>query len=318
MKAEKQKYISVVFTLIAVLCGVIWAFTNLGYDCEYNMSMCFRFLNGDIMFLEMWEPHQSSVYLPAALMWIYMKICGTTTGIAVYLQICGILIRGGLSILLYRVLKDDLGQPVTYGMALLYFMVSPKDYAIPEFGNLQLWFSTLLFCCILTYFKTNRITYLILGAISLCLEVLAYPSCAIVLLGIIGILLLFSCPQEKGHLSVLGHLHCPGSTVGGIFCGDNRAAGLAGLPFWHAPARTLTYRDSNHKMDELWENLFGPDPGLPGSWQYRAYTLYVSPGTCRPEVGKPEEDMVLGIKLLHCFSGRFFCKHIEPGESLCL
>lgn len=204
MRSGKQRYVYTVFILVAVMCGVIWMITNVGYDCEYNISMSYRFLKGDKMFLEMWEPHQTSVYLPAFLMWIYMKVMGTTTGIVIYLQICGILIRGALSVLLYHVLKEDVDAHVIYAMALLYFMVSPKDYAMPEFGNLQLWFSTLLFCSVWTYFKTNKTGYLIAGAISLCLEVLAYPSCAIVLIGMIGIFKGYSAYKKRDILLFTG------------------------------------------------------------------------------------------------------------------
>ena len=71
-------------------------------------------LSGDRMFLEMWEPHQTSAFLTAALMWIYEKIFRTTTGIVLYLQVCGILIRGGIALLLYRALRRELEKPLAY------------------------------------------------------------------------------------------------------------------------------------------------------------------------------------------------------------
>lgn len=203
-----------IWTGLAAICGLIWSFTNFGYDCGYQLSMSYRFLQGDKLFLEMWEPHQMSVFLPAVLMWAYMGLFHTTTGIVLYLQVCGILIRGMLALCLYNVLRDDLDEPLAYGMGLLYFMLSPKDYAIPDFGNQQLWYITLLLCCLLSYLKKRKLRYLLGGAFALCLGVLAYPSCAILLFGVIFLLFIYS-PQRgrdilifTGVCAVLGAAFC--------------------------------------------------------------------------------------------------------------
>lgn len=217
MKSGKERYIYGIFTWMAVLCGVIWSFTNLGYDGEYQIAMSYRFLQGDRMFLEMWEPHQTSVFLPAALMWIYMKFFHTTTGIVLYLQICGVLIRGGIACLIYRMLRADLDRTLAYGIALLYFMVSPKDSALPEFSNMQLWYSTLLFCCLWSYLKKQKRYLLALAAICLCLEVLAYPSCAIVLVGAAGILKLYSAHGRRDIFIFAGICAGMGIAAGSYF-----------------------------------------------------------------------------------------------------
>lgn len=202
VKTVKNNSIYILFTLIAVGCGLVWSLTNLGYDGEYQIAMCNRLLQGDKMFLEMWEPHQTSAFLPAALMWPYIRILGTTTGIVVYLQICGILIRGALAFFVYKTLRGDLSRPISYGIALLYFMISPKDYALPEFSNQQLWFSTLLLCCLWNYLKSGRRYLLILSAGFLCLEVLAYPSCAIVFTGVVLLLNRYSPCRKRDILTV--------------------------------------------------------------------------------------------------------------------
>lgn len=204
LSSGRNRYVTISLTLMAALCGLIWAFTNLSYDGEYQIAMAYRLLQGDKMFLEMWEPNQTSIFLPAALMWIYMKLFHTTTGIALYLQVCGILIRGALAYLLYRTLRDDLDRPLAYGIALFYFMVSPKDYAIPEYGNLQLWYSTLLFCCLWTFLKKQKLYLLLLSALWLCLEALTYPSCAIVLFGIMLLLGFYTTHKRRDILLLTG------------------------------------------------------------------------------------------------------------------
>lgn len=199
---------------MAAICGLIWSFTNVGYDCGYQLSMAYRFLQGDRLFVEMWEPHQLSVFLPAALMWVYRSLFHTTTGIVIYLQMCGMLFRGALALLLYRVLRDDIDEPLAYGMGLLYFMLSPKDYAIPDFGNQQLWYLTLLLCGLVTYLKKGKLRYLFWGGISLCLGVMAYPSCALVLPGVVVLLYVYSPRRWRDILLFSGV--CAGA--GAAFC----------------------------------------------------------------------------------------------------
>lgn len=204
MSSGRNRYVYIFLTLMAAFCGLIWAITNLSYDGEYQISMAYRLLQGDKMFLEMWEPNQTSVFLPAALMWIYRKLFHTTTGIALYLQVCGILIRGALAYLLYRTLREDLDRPLAYGIGLLFFMVSPKDLATPEYSNIQLWYCTLLFCCLWTFLKKQKLYLLLLSALWLCLEALTYPSCAIVLFGVILLLAFYTTHKRRDILLLTG------------------------------------------------------------------------------------------------------------------
>lgn len=217
MRLKKREWSCLLFTMMAVCCGIIWAMTNLSYDGMYQISMSQRFLSGDKMILEMWEPHQTSVFLSAALMWVYETVFQTTTGIVLYLQVCGIVIRGAIAVLLYRIFRGDLGKSAAYRMALLFFMISPKDHALPEFSNMQLWYSALLFCCLYVYFKTGKRRLLAAAALFLCLEVLAYPSCLLVYPGVIALLLCFSQDKQRDIALFTGVCAGAGAVVAGYF-----------------------------------------------------------------------------------------------------
>lgn len=212
---NQNKTIRALLMFMAVCCGIVWSFTNLSYDGEYQIAMAYRLLQGDRLFVEMWEPHQTSSFLPAALMWIYLHLFRTATGIVVYLQICGILIRAAIAVCLYRTLRRSLDEPVAYAIGFLFFLLSPKDYALPDFSNQQLWYSTLLLCCLLTYLQKRKKPFLLLAALCLCLDVLAYPSCAVIYFGVLGILACYSSHRLRDMAVFTGI--CAG---GGIaFCG---------------------------------------------------------------------------------------------------
>ncbi|MCM1045360.1 MAG: hypothetical protein NC417_07605 [Candidatus Gastranaerophilales bacterium] len=217
MAWNKDRSVYIIFLGMALLCSLIWTFTSVSYDVEYQIAMAYRLLQGDKMILEMWEPHQTSIFLPAALMWIYRTLFHTTTGIVLYLQICGALIRCGVTWLLYRVLRGEWDQKSAFMAAMCYFMILPKDYVMPEFGNLQLWFATLFFCFLWMYLKEKKRLFLILGALSLCLDVLAYPSCAILLLGGILILLWYAEQGVLDSLILTGICAALGAVFGGYF-----------------------------------------------------------------------------------------------------
>lgn len=136
----------------------------MGYDIDeqYAISMSYRLLQGDFPVLDMWEPHQTSAFLISLLMVPYLAITGTVTGIVLYLRICGLLIHGGLSLLLYRFLiKGSLtdcpslkGNAISYPFLLtcIYFFSLPKLMFLPEFSNMQLWFLLLTILCLLKYY----------------------------------------------------------------------------------------------------------------------------------------------------------------------
>lgn len=93
------------------------------------------------------------VYEPVSY---YYRHCGIFTGVRNADSM-------GVAFCLYRVLREDFDEPLAYGMGLLYFMLSPKDYALPDFGNQQLWYTTLLLCGLLLYLKKGKLHYLLGG-----------------------------------------------------------------------------------------------------------------------------------------------------------
>lgn len=215
MKILKQKKIYWIYAVLLTMVSISFLFTNINYDAEYQLAMGLRLLKGDAMITQMWEPHQTSAFLCAILIKLYTSVTHTTTGIVLFTQAAGYLIRGSISILIYRGIKGLSDKEPALLAAMLYFLVSPKEVLTPEFGNMQLWFSTLLFLSLIHYFKTNKLRYLILGAVSLCLGVLSYPSIIITYAAVVIVLISYSQTAAKDIAVFTGVCAGIGGTFGG-------------------------------------------------------------------------------------------------------
>lgn len=169
----------------SVLAALKLIFFDYTMDEEYQLMMGYRTLRGDCLFREMWEPHQTSAFLCTGLMWLYKTVTGTYTGVLLYLRVCTTLIQIGLSLYLYRVLRQLLDKRFALLCALIYFNMVPKIIQIPDFSNMQLWFFTLTVLCLMRYNLSrekehaDRPWLVFAAGLGMALEVLAYPSCVI-------------------------------------------------------------------------------------------------------------------------------------------
>lgn len=201
-KMSKNKIFFGVMFLLAIGVNIKYIFCDMGIDSTYQVTMAYRLATGDLMFKHMWEAHQTSAFLCAFLIKIYLFLFKTTTGIVIYLQVLGVLIDGVISYLIYKVANaysDSKNE--AWVMAWLFFIISPKDVPIAEFANMQIWFSMLLGLMLYLFDKTRKKKYLVLTALNLCMVVLSYPSCVILVIGVA--LLLFWRKQIKAFFIVI-------------------------------------------------------------------------------------------------------------------
>ncbi len=180
----------IVLVIAAILMNIKYIFTDFGIDAEFQISMSYRLATGDIMFKEMWEPYQMSAFLCAFFIKIYLELFKTTTGIVLYLQVIGVLLDAGVAFYLYQTVRKHLNSEKTgFLMAWAFFLVAPKDIPIADYTNMQIWFSMLLCIFLFLHYKTGKKRFIVLASLSLCAAVLSYPSCLLLYLGVIGILL---------------------------------------------------------------------------------------------------------------------------------
>lgn len=178
--AKKVFYYSITFFLILLS---FWAtiktcFFNMNIDEEYAITLSCRILSKDRMFLEIWEPHQTSGFLTAGLCWIYQTLTGTSDYLVLYLRICGALLQAAISVFMYRTLRLSFSHFGALVSAVFFYNTLPKQIQTPEFSNMLVWFSVLAMLCLFRVCHSNRYRlWLVAAGVSLCGLVLAYPSC---------------------------------------------------------------------------------------------------------------------------------------------
>ena len=65
------KYLLLGASMVATVKIIFFGFD---IDEQYAVSMAYRLVQGDRMFLEMWEPHQTSAFFSAAFLWLYIQL----------------------------------------------------------------------------------------------------------------------------------------------------------------------------------------------------------------------------------------------------
>lgn len=199
MEKKGEKRIHLIMLIVAIALSLKYIFVDFGIDAGFHISMSYRLARGGIMFKEMWEPYQMSAFLCAFFIKIYMAIFHTTTGMVLYLQAIGVLLDAVVACLLYKVTNKYFHcSNIAFTMAWIFFLVSPKDVPLPEYANMQIWFSMLLCITMFLYYKTQKKRWVILSAICLCGAVLSYPSCLLLFFG--AMFLLFYRSDKVGRI----------------------------------------------------------------------------------------------------------------------
>lgn len=202
MSEKKHRLLIGAAAFLLLLCTLLTnvknIFTSCQIDAEYQVTMAYRLLRGDEMFSKMWEAHQTSAFFLAFFEWIFLKITNSTTGIMVYANAVGFLCKTAVAFTVYGTLRKHIDKRIAFGALLFVLNTYPKDSVLPDFANLQIWFALLLMCCLIAYFLgQGRSIWLFWGAVCLCLEVLAYPSCAIVWIPCVVLICMYSQHKKR-------------------------------------------------------------------------------------------------------------------------
>ena len=180
----KKKYS--VLKLILIFLTAVSAFKMIFFgwviDEGYAFAIGNRLLQGDLLFKDMWELHQTSGYAIEFLLRIYKVFVGSGEGEVVFVRACGMAIHLIVSYVLYRSLKRHMSDEKAFLAAVLYANLTPKSICIPEFSNLINQTSILVLICLDRLYlgkseenKKKRIIWAAAAGVFLSLCVMSYP-----------------------------------------------------------------------------------------------------------------------------------------------
>lgn len=195
---NRKLYIGISVVLVIMSFAAMLKMILVGYshDEEYQIVMAYRHVIGDRLFSTMWEPHQTSSFINAFLIYIFMKVTGGTAGVLVFLRLCGMLLHLGVSVIVYKTLigfeSFSANKFFAFILALIYYNSTVSMFAEAEYSNILYWAGTLLLvflCRLCLGGEKNKCIYAVLSGVAMCVAVLAFPpmilSSPIVLLFVI-------------------------------------------------------------------------------------------------------------------------------------
>lgn len=173
---KTDNFIWITLLVLSVLAAGVKIFTGFDIDEGYAVSMPYRLLQGDKLFLDLWEVHQTSVFLPVAFLAVFDKITGATNGAVLFLRIAATLIHAGASGAVYMSMKKKCNTAWAVLLALLYFNLLPKWLISLDFSLQQVWGITIVLLLLEKETETGKMLYSFLMGIVLAMTVLAYPG----------------------------------------------------------------------------------------------------------------------------------------------
>ena len=231
-----------------ILVSIKRVFTDFNIDGEYAIVLSYRMVRGDHMIAQMWEPHQTSAFLNAFFIAIYLWVTGTTTGIALYLNIVGLMAKLGVAYVFYRTFCKFCNRNILFLMTTFFLTVNAKESILLEFSNMMIYFSILLLCALVMHLQSQKAPetiFLVLSAVSFCLEVLSYPST--ILIFPLMLVILYHYSGTRGRDMLIFTLIC-------VFSGSAFFSFLimqtGWSRFWEC-VQIIIMGDSTHKVGDI-------------------------------------------------------------------
>lgn len=135
---------------LSVIASATKIFTGFDIDEAYALAIPYRVLQGDRLFVDMWEVHQTSFLLPFLFMKVFYLLTGEMAGVVLYMRVMTTLLQLCMSILVYGSVKKFFGMKREYALffGLAYYNFLPKWMINMDFSMEQLWFFTLFVICL--------------------------------------------------------------------------------------------------------------------------------------------------------------------------
>ena len=214
-----RRTLILVIVILSLLACVKSVFFGLNIDEEYAVTMAYRMVERDEMFYTMWEPHQTSGFVCAFFIKVFLALTGGNTDyMIIYLRFVGIVIHAGVCLYVYKGLKHICSKYYALLLSILCFSILPKWIIVPEFSNMLLWVILSIMSCFLQIqfsAKVHAGHFIILGILT-CIGVLSYPSFLICFF-VYSIAIYFSVPDHRKTALLLYTSTCAAMGISYIF-----------------------------------------------------------------------------------------------------
>lgn len=162
--------------LLSVLAAVTKLFVGFDIDEAYAVTMPYRLCQGDRLFLDMWEVHQTSSFLPYLFIRLFTAVTGDIEYLVLFLRAAASLIHFVLTIFVFRTLRTCYDSHKALFFSLVYYNFLPKWMMNLDFSMQLLWFMTISLLFLFYGIRHNRAGMYFLCGIGLAFAVLAYPG----------------------------------------------------------------------------------------------------------------------------------------------
>ena len=151
---KQSKTITGTAVCVLIVLSLVAAFVKImtGFDIDeaYALALPYRALQGDRLFQDMWEVHQTSYFMPYLFIKLYAMIMPSMEYLVLYMRAVTAVIHIGMSALVYVSCKKPAvleersdGKAIAFIAALIYCSFLPKWMLDMDFSMQQLWFFTL-------------------------------------------------------------------------------------------------------------------------------------------------------------------------------
>lgn len=229
---KKNKTITGTAVCVLIVLSLVATFIKImtGFDIDeaYALALPYRALQGDRLFQDMWEVHQTSYFMPYLFIKLYAMIVPSMEYLVLYMRAVTAVIHIGMSVLVYvfckklAVLEERSDRnAIAFVAALIYCNFLPKWMLDMDFSMQQLWFFTLFLIFLFKGIKTENtnksMLFLFLSGLALAMDVLAYPGMVLCYPAAIVCMIIRGKKRRSGELKSLIWLSLGCLAAAGIF-----------------------------------------------------------------------------------------------------
>ncbi|MCR4588962.1 MAG: hypothetical protein K5682_11180 [Lachnospiraceae bacterium] len=193
---KNKKTIRILLIFFSIIAALKTIFVCISVDEEYQLSMGYRLLRGEHMFVDLWDPHQTSVFLTEFLMWIYHALFSTFDGVVIWIRFGGTMLHLAASYAVFRLIRVFLSKDYAFYLAVIFFHLLPKNSVFTDYSLMFIWSLTFLLVHLFYLQRDHKLYHSVFCGFWMCIMVLSYPS-AVLIFPVVLILLLRETTLRK-------------------------------------------------------------------------------------------------------------------------